>query len=141
MLLFKLLDEWIIFSDVYGGIYCLLDFCYKNNYIVKFVYVNIVDVVVIEVVIILNIKVIFIEILLNLLMEECDVDEILKVVKKYNLILIVDNIFLIFVLFCLIEYGVDIVIYSVIKYFLGYNDVLVGLIVVKDFEVIKNEVG
>lgn len=40
-----------------------------------------------------NTKAIFVETPSNPLMEECDVAEIAKIAKKYNLLLIVDNTF------------------------------------------------
>ena len=141
MSLFKSPDEWIISSDVYGGTYRLLDFCYKNNHTVKPVYVNTADLAAIEAAITPNTKAIFIETPSNPLMEECDVDAISKVAKKHNLILIVDNTFLTPVLFRPIEHGADIVIHSATKYLSGHNDVLAGLIVAKDSEATKNEAG
>ena len=61
-------------------------------------------------------------------------DAIAKVVKKHNLLLIVDNTFLTPVLFRPMEHGADIVIHSGTKYIAGHNDVLVGLIVAKGQE-------
>lgn len=48
---------------------------------------------------------------------------------KYKILLIVDNIFGILYLFRLIEYGVDIVVYLVIKFIGGYGIFLGGVIV------------
>lgn len=45
--------------------------------------------------------------------------------------LIIDNIFLIFYFLILLVEGVDIVLYLVMKYIGGYNDVLVGVVIVK----------
>ena len=108
MSLFTSPDEWIVSSDVYGGTYRLLDFCYKNTHGVKPVYVNTASV--------------------------SEMDAIAKVAKKHNLLLIVDNTFLTPVLFRPIEHGADIVIHSGTKYIAGHNDVLVGLIVAKGQE-------
>ena len=134
MSLFTSPDEWIVSSDVYGGTYRLLDFCYKNTHGVKPVYVNTASVSEIEAAITPNTKAIFIETPSNPLMEECDVDAIAKVAKKHNLLLIVDNTFLTPVLFRPMEHGADIVIHSGTKYIAGHNDVLVGLIVAKGQE-------
>lgn len=134
MSLFTSPDEWIISSDVYGGTYRLLDFCYKNNHGVKPVYVNTASIAAIEQAITPNTKAIFIETPSNPLMEECDVDAIVKVAKAHNLLLIVDNTFLTPVLFRPIEHGADIVIHSATKYIAGHNDVLAGLIVAKGQE-------
>ena len=134
MSLFTSPDEWIVSSDVYGGTYRLLDFCYKYTNGVKPVYVNTASVNEIEAAITPNTKAIFIETPSNPLMEECDVDAIAKVAKKHNLLLIVDNTFLTPVLFRPMEHGADIVIHSGTKYIAGHNDVLVGLIVAKGQE-------
>ena len=137
MSLFKAPDEWIISSDVYGGSYRLFDFSHKHHNTVKPVYVNTADLAAIEAAITPNTKAIFVETPSNPLMEECDVDEISVIAKKYNLMLIVDNTFLSPVLFRPIEHGADIVIHSATKYLSGHNDVLAGLIVAKDSEATK----
>ena len=137
MSLFKAPDEWIISSDVYGGSYRLFDFSHKHHNTVKPVYVNTADLAAIEAAITPNTKAIFVETPSNPLMEECDVDAISVIAKKYNLMLIVDNTFLSPVLFRSIEHGADIVIHSATKYLSGHNDVLAGLIVAKDSEATK----
>lgn len=134
MTMFKAPDEWIVSSDVYGGTYRWLDFCYKNTHGVKPVYVNTAAVEQIEAAITPNTKAIFVETPSNPLMEECDVAAISQVAKKHNLLLIVDNTFLTPVLFRPIEVGADIVLYSATKYLAGHNDVLAGLLVTKDAE-------
>lgn len=134
MTLFKAPDEWIVSSDVYGGTYRWLDFCYKNTHGVKPVYVNTASREQIEAAITPNTKAIFVETPSNPLMEECDVAEIAKVAKKHNLLLIVDNTFLTPVFLRPMEVGADIVLYSATKYMAGHNDVLAGLIVAKGQE-------
>ncbi|WP_373819872.1 methionine biosynthesis PLP-dependent protein [Glaesserella sp.] len=131
MSLFKAPDEWIVSSDVYGGTYRLLDFCYKNNHTVKPVYVNTADIHAIERAITPNTKAILVETPSNPLMEECDVAAISTIAKKHNLMLIVDNTFLTPVLFRPLALGADIVFHSATKYLSGHNDVLAGLIVAK----------
>lgn len=134
MTLFKAPDEWIVSSDVYGGSYRWLDFCYKNTHGVKPVYVNTASIEAIEAAITPNTKAIFVETPSNPLMEECDVSAISKVAKKHNLLLIVDNTFLTPVLFRPMDCGADITLYSATKYIAGHNDVLAGLIVAKGKE-------
>ncbi|XHN81248.1 Cystathionine gamma-synthase/O-acetylhomoserine (thiol)-lyase [Lonepinella sp. MS14435] len=134
MMLFKAPDEWIVSSDVYGGTYRLLDFCYKNTHGVKPVYVNTAEVNAIESAITPNTKAIFVETPSNPLMEECDVLAISKLAKKHNLLLIVDNTFLTPMLYRPMEDGADVTIYSGTKYIAGHNDVLAGLIVAKGQE-------
>ncbi|SEQ85971.1 methionine biosynthesis PLP-dependent protein [Basfia succiniciproducens] len=131
MTLFTAPDEWIVSSDVYGGTYRLLDFAYKNNNSVKPVYVNTASVETIEAAITPNTKAIFVETPSNPLMEECNVTEIAKIAKKYNLLLIVDNTFLTPVFSRPLDLGADIVIHSATKYLAGHNDTLAGLVVAK----------
>ena len=131
MSLFKAPDEWIVSSDVYGGTYRLLDFCYKNNHTVKPVYVNTASTEAIEAAITPNTKAIFVETPSNPLMEECDVGAISQVAKNHNLLLIVDNTFLTPVLFRPMDFGADVTLYSATKYIAGHNDVLAGMIVAK----------
>lgn len=131
MVLFKSGDELIVLLDLYGGMYCLFENEWKK-YGLIFYYDDFSDEDCLCFKIMLNIKVVFVEILINLFMQEVDIEKIVWIIKEYGFLLIVDNIFYILVLQWLFELGVDIVIYSVIKYLGGYNDLFVGFVVVKD---------
>lgn len=56
--------------------------------------------------------------------------ECFVVIGKWNEVdILIDVILVMFYNFCLIEVGVDFVFYFVIKYFVGYNDFLVGVVI------------
>jgi len=57
-----------------------------------------------------------------------DFDLLINIAVKHKLILIIDGSFASFVIQCLIEYGVDLVIHSGIKYLAGHNDILAGVV-------------
>lgn len=86
----------------------------------------------------LNICLIWLEMLFNLMMKEFDIVVIVSWVYVicFDILVVVDNIFLILVYQCLFILGVDIVVYLVIKYLLGYNDFLGGVLVCKDKDLV-----
>lgn len=78
-LLFLVGDYIIVGNDVYGGIFCLIDVVLKYFGMI-FIVVDMCDLVVVEVVIIFIIKVIYLEILMNLLLYIMDIVVIVKFV-------------------------------------------------------------
>ncbi|MDL4843051.1 methionine biosynthesis PLP-dependent protein [Aquibacillus rhizosphaerae] len=128
--LFKSGDEIIATEDVYGGTYRILE-QYTNSYNIKTTYTVLDDSELTEKYITNKTKAIFIETPTNPLMEEINIEELAKLARKYNLLLIVDNTFLTPFLQRPIELGADIVIHSATKYIGGHNDVLAGLVVAK----------
>ena len=65
-------------------------------------------------------------------MIEVDVDPFYILSKKFNLLTIIDNTFLTPYLSTPLEDGADIVLHSATKYIGGHNDVLAGVVTVKD---------
>lgn len=147
----ELLDKdsyLVVVDDVYGGIYCLLENVCCCSVGLQVSWVKFDDLVGIEVVICFDMCMIWVEMFINLLLKFVDFSVIVVIVCCYNLISVVDNIFVLLVIYCLLEYGFDIVVYFVIKYFNGYFDVVVGLVVVGDnfgfvekFGYLQNVVG
>lgn len=72
---------------------------------------------------------IFIESIVNLGGIVVDLVGIFFVVKVVGVLLIVDNMLVIFVFCWLFEYGVDIIVYLVMKFLGGYGNFIGGLIV------------
>lgn len=58
-----------------------------------------------------------------------DIEVVVDIVYEYGIFFIIDNMVLSFYFFCFIDFGVDIVVYFVIKFFGGYGIVIGGVIV------------
>lgn len=75
-----------------------------------------------------NTKALFIETPSNPTMLVTDINEMVKIAREYNLLLIVDNTFLSPYFQNPIKLGADIVIHSGTKYIAGHNDTLAGFV-------------
>ncbi|UOQ47076.1 methionine biosynthesis PLP-dependent protein [Gracilibacillus caseinilyticus] len=128
--LFKHGDEILVTEDIYGGSYRLFQHL-QQSYQVTPVYVSPENV---ERHITPNTKAIFIETPTNPLLMEIDIQYIAAIAKKHDALLIVDNTFYTPYLQQPLTEGADIVIHSATKYLGGHNDVLAGLVAVKDHE-------
>ena len=85
-----------------------------------------------------NEGIVFLESITNPLLKVFDLEVIGKACKESNALMVVDNTFASPVLLNPVDYGSDIVIYSITKYIGGYNDVLGGAILLND-ELLLNE--
>lgn len=92
-------------------------------------FVDLCDFVLFELLIDVCMKVIFVELVGNLFGNVIDIVVFVVVVYCYGILLIVDNMVLLLYLLCLFEYGVDIVVYLLMKYFGGYGMSFGGVIV------------
>lgn len=127
-MLMQLGDNIVVVNKFYGGLINQLNYFFKSfGWGVK--WVDLVDMVFFEVVIDDNIWVIFIESFVNLGGIIVDIEVIFNIVKIKGILLVVDNMMVIFYLCCLIEYGVDIVFYLLIKFMGGYGNFMGGIIV------------
>lgn len=126
-------DYVVIFDDVYGGIFWLIDkvFIWWD---VQYMLVWFVDLDVVGVVIILCIWLIWVEMFINLLLLIVDIMVIVELGIDRLVKVLVDNIFVLFVLQQLLWLGVDVVLYLIIKYIGGYFDVVGGVLVINDEE-------
>lgn len=79
-----------------------------------------------------NTKMIFIETPSNPMMRVADIEEICKLAHNIGALVVVDNTFLTPYFQRPLTIGADIVLHSGTKYLGGHNDVLAGLVVVKD---------
>ncbi|MBD7911315.1 MULTISPECIES: PLP-dependent aspartate aminotransferase family protein [Clostridium] len=137
--LFKSGDKMLIPNNLYGGTFRVIDKVFKNFNIDY----EIVDVSHIrEVKKILEqesgkIKGVFIETPTNPLMDIADIKAISTLAKGYGALAIVDNTFMTPYLQKPLEFGADIVVHSATKYLGGHSDVVAGLIIVKDKELLE----
>ncbi|XP_013197156.2 cystathionine gamma-lyase [Amyelois transitella] len=82
-----------------------------------------------------NTKLLWIETPTNPLLKVVDIAEIVKIAKsKGDIIVVVDNTFLTSYLQRPLDFGADIVVYSLTKYMNGHSDVIMGAVVMNDSE-------
>lgn len=144
--LFKPGDEILVSYDLYGGTFRLFQY-YEEQYGVHFKYVHFEDVTHVQQQISSHTKAFFIEPISNPLMIEIDLAPYYKLAKQHGLVTIIDNTFLTPYLSTPLNDGADIVLHSATKYIGGHNDVLAGVVTVKDpdlvnqFALLHNMIG
>ncbi len=129
--LFKSGDKLIVSDNIYGGTFRILDNVFKN-FNITYKIVNTADLEAVEAAIDDDVKAIYIETPANPLLTVTDIEEVSKIGKKYNKLVIVDNTFLTPYLQRPLTLGADIVIHSGTKYLGGHSDTISGFVVVKD---------
>lgn len=127
--LFKAGDEIIAVDDIYGGTYRSFTQIYEK-FGLKVNYVDTTDASNILSLINENTKAIWLESPTNPTLKVSDIEEISKIAKANDLLLVVDNTFASPILQKPIELGADIIVHSATKYLAGHSDVIAGLVVV-----------
>lgn len=130
-LLFQTGDHLIVTEDLYGGTFRLLNKIFKQ-YGLAATYVDTSDLDRVNEAIRDNTRAILVEIPTNPLLKVADIRAISKLAGEKGILTIVDNTFMTPYLLKPLSLGADIVIYSATKFLAGHNDVVAGLIVVKD---------
>jgi cystathionine beta-lyase len=129
--MFKPGDEVISTSDLYGGSYRLFRQMFEPAGIVfKFIDLN--EQTEIEKSITENTKLIWLETPTNPMMNIIDISMVVKVAKKHDILVAVDNTFATPCLQLPLELGADISMHSATKYLGGHSDLIMGAIVVND---------
>ncbi len=126
-------DHIIASDDLYGGSIRLFNKISEKNGL-KFNYVDTSNIPAIKNLINKNTKAIFVETPTNPMMNVTDLEEVSKLAKENNLLLIVDNTFLSPYFQKPIELGADIVLHSGTKFLGGHNDTLAGFLVLANEE-------
>lgn len=143
-LVFSLLkpgDHVILSDDIYGGTCRVVDEVLNPNG-VESNRIDLRDLDLLKRTIKDNTKMIFIETPTNPMMRVADIEEISKIAHEIGAIVVVDNTFLTPYFQRPLTIGADIVLHSGTKYLGGHNDVLAGLVVVKDEKIgEKLEIG
>lgn len=124
-------DHFIVSEDLYGGTYRLFEDTFKS-FGIKCDFVDTSDGEEIKRYIKKSTKAIFVETPSNPLMRVSDIKAISEIAKENGLILIVDNTFLTPYFQKPLTLGADIVVHSGTKFLGGHNDLLAGLVIVKD---------
>lgn len=139
MSLFSKGDHIIVGDDVYGGTYRLMNKVLVHLGI-TFTTVDTSDLSTIEPAIRPETKAIFLETPTNPLLKITDITEVTRVVKKHNIITIVDNTFATPYHQRPLTLGADIVVHSASKYLGGHSDIVAGLVTTNN-EVLADKIG
>lgn len=135
--LFQPGDHILFSDDLYGGTFRIANEVYKN-YGIDFELIDTSNLDEVAGSIKDNTVAIFIETPSNPMMKVADIEEISKLIKKQNGILVVDNTFLSPYFQKPLLHGADIVLHSGTKYLGGHNDVIAGFVIIKeDDEIIE----
>ena len=128
MHLLKAGDHVISGDDVYGGTYRLFEMVMKD-FGLEFTFLRMDDRSRIEGAIRPNTRMIWIETPSNPLLNIVNVEMVVDIAKRYNLITVADNTFATPYFLRPIDYGVDLVVHSTTKYLNGHCDVIGGAVV------------
>lgn len=128
---FKKGSHFISSRDIYGGNFRLFE-VFEEKYDFEFTYWDGKDEAEIVDLIRPNTKAIFIESPTNPLMQTVDLKKISAITKVHDILHIVDNTLYTPYIQRPLELGADVVLHSATKYLAGHNDVLAGLVAVKD---------
>ena len=126
-------DEIIAVDDIYGGAYRLFTNVYEKLGI-KVHYVDTTDAENVAKVISSKTKLVWIESPTNPTLKVSDIQEISKIAKSVNALLIVDNTFASPIAQQPLSLGADVIIHSGTKYIGGHSDLVAGLVVTKTQE-------
>lgn len=146
LMLFKKGDHLVVTEDLYGGTYRLFQQVFAQfGLAASFVDTSNIEAVATEITPFT--RAIFCETPTNPMMRIADLKQITALARKHGILTIVDNTFLTPFLQKPLELGADIVVHSGTKYLGGHNDVLAGLVVIKDeglaerFSLLQNALG
>lgn len=131
LLLFKQGDHLVVTEDLYGGTFRLLDKVFAKLGL-QADFVDTSDLAQITEAVKENTKAVFVETPTNPLLKVADIPAISRIAAAKGLLTIVDNTFMTPYIQRPLELGADIVVYSATKYISGHNDVVAGLVTVKD---------
>lgn len=126
-------DEIIAVDDIYGGAYRLFTHVYEKLDI-KVHYVDTTDAENVAKKISSKTKLVWIESPTNPTLKVSDIQEISKIAKSVNALLVVDNTFASPIAQQPLSLGADIIIHSGTKYIGGHSDLVAGLVVTKTKE-------
>lgn len=135
--LFSAGDHIVICEDVYGGTFRIATKV-LNRFGIEFTFVDASDTSEIETAIRPNTKGLYLETPSNPLLKITDLREAIKIAKRNDVIVIVDNSFLSPYFQKPLDLGADIVVHSATKFIAGHSDVIGGLAVVNSEELARD---
>ena len=126
-------DNVITMDDLYGGTTNYFKEIASKN--INFTFIN--NFTNLEKYITKKTKMIWVESLSNPLLNTIDIQEISKIAKKYNCLLVIDSTFMSPYLSNPLNLGADLVIHSATKFIGGHSDIIMGAIMCNDEKLIK----
>ena len=127
-------DEVISTNDLYGGTYRIFTKVFEELGI-KFHFTGMNNLEKVSSLVNSNTKMIWTETPTNPMLNIIDIEELSKISKSNNLLLVVDNTFATPYLQTPIDLGADIVMHSLTKYMGGHSDVVMGAAICNDEEI------
>lgn len=124
-------DHCLLCDDLYGGTHRIVEDIFKENGI-EISYVDMFDAANVKAAVRPNTKMIFLETPTNPMMKVGDIKGVAKVSKEIGALFVVDNTFMTPYFQKPLTMGADIVVHSGTKYLCGHNDVVAGIVVIKD---------
>lgn len=124
-------DHVILSDDIYGGTYRICEDIFRKLGC-EFTYLDMTDPKELRAAIRPQTRMIFLETPTNPMMKVADIPTVAKIAKEHNLLLVADNTFLTPFFQKPLRQGADIVVHSGTKYLCGHNDVIAGIVIVKD---------
>jgi len=125
-------DHVVACDDLYGGSYRLFENVRKRSAGLDFSFVDMGDIANVENALKPETKMLWVESPTNPLLKLVDLEKIIALAKKKNLLVVVDNTFATPFSQRPLELGCDIVLHSATKYLNGHSDVINGVVVVGD---------
>lgn len=135
--LFSAGDHIVICEDVYGGTFRIATKV-LNRFGIEFTFVDASNLSDIQLAIKANTKGLYLETPSNPLLKITDLSGAIKIAKKNDIIVIVDNSFLSPYFQKPLDLGADIVVHSATKFIAGHSDVIGGLAVVRSEELARD---
>lgn len=124
-------DHVILSDDIYGGTFRIGEDIFSELNC-EFTYVDLRDLDNLTAAIRPSTRMVFMETPTNPMMKVADIQKVAEITRKENLVFVVDNTFLTPYFQKPLLLGADIVVHSATKYLCGHNDVIAGIVVVKD---------
>jgi len=134
-------DHVLAMDDLYGGTYRLFDQVKTRTNQLSFSFVDMADLDAVEAAILPSTRMIWLETPSNPLLKLVDLEKIITIAKKHNLIAVVDNTFATPWIQRPLEQGFDLVVHSATKYLNGHSDVVNGVVVVGDNPDLAEQLG
>ncbi len=133
MKLLKPGDEVVCTNDLYGGTYRLFTSVYAH-YGIKFHFINMLDLQLVEKVVNEKTKMVWIETPTNPMLQIIDIKAVADIAKKHKAQTVVDNTFASPYLQNPLDLHADIVVHSITKYIAGHSDTVMGAVITNNPE-------
>ncbi len=130
-------DHIISSDDLYGGSYRLFTSVFEP-YGIKFSFIDMTDLELVESTITPQTKMMWIETPTNPLLRVVDLKKLISIAKSNDILTIVDNTFASPYLQRPLEFGADAVLHSATKYLAGHSDVIHGAVATSNKEILEN---